>query len=172
MEAKRNWLYLVKNEVQLFCASFCNPKLNLAITPGISWLPTFTFQFPVMKRTSFLILVQKGLLGLHRTVQLQLLWHWWSKHRGLPDSFIHGIFQASILEWVAISFYKGAYQLGDRTQVSHFAGKQFILWERSNKISVCRSTDLTVKRSSMPAMLAILIKWFQSHMHCARLRRK
>ena len=38
---------------------------------------------PVMKRTSFLVLVLEGLAGLHRTVQLQRLWHWWLGHRRL-----------------------------------------------------------------------------------------
>ena len=30
------------------------PRPNLPVTPGISWLPTFAFQSPIMKRTSFL----------------------------------------------------------------------------------------------------------------------
>ena len=46
---------------------------NLSVTPGVSWLPTFAFQSPIMKRTSSLGVSSKGLVGLHRTVQLQLL---------------------------------------------------------------------------------------------------
>ena len=42
-----------KNSVSLFPASFCTPRPNLPIIPGISGLPAFAFQFPVMKRTSF-----------------------------------------------------------------------------------------------------------------------
>ena len=34
----------------------------------------------------------------------------------LPDSSVHAIFQAKILEWVTISSYRGFSQLGDRTQ--------------------------------------------------------
>ena len=34
-----------------------------------------------MKRTSFWVLVLKGLVGRHRTVQLQLLQHYWLEHR-------------------------------------------------------------------------------------------
>ena len=34
-------------------------------------------------------------------------------------SSIHGILQARILEWVAISFSRGSSQPRDRTQVSH-----------------------------------------------------
>ena len=57
-----------------FCpASFCIPRSNLPVTPGISSLPTFAFQSPIMKRTFWGVLVLKGLGGLHKTVQLQLL---------------------------------------------------------------------------------------------------
>ena len=34
-------------------ASFSIPRPNLPVTPGVSWLPTFAFQSPIMKRTSF-----------------------------------------------------------------------------------------------------------------------
>ena len=36
----------------------------------------------------------------------------------LPDSSIHGIFQARILEWVTISYSRGSSQHMDQTQVS------------------------------------------------------
>ena len=39
--------------VSLGLASFCIAKQNLSVTPGISWLPTFAFQYPMVKRTSF-----------------------------------------------------------------------------------------------------------------------
>ena len=39
-----------------------------------------------------------------------------------PVSSIHGIFQARILEWVAISFSRGSSPPRDRTWVSHTAG--------------------------------------------------
>ena len=40
----------------------------------------------------------------------------------LPDSFVHGIFPARIVEWVAISSSRGSSQPRDRTQVSCIAG--------------------------------------------------
>ena len=43
----------------------------------------------------------------------------------LPGSFIHGIFQARILEWIAISFSRGPSQPWDRTPVSHIEGRCF-----------------------------------------------
>ena len=42
-----------QNSVSLCPASFCTPKPNLPVTPGISWLPTFAFLSPLMKRTYF-----------------------------------------------------------------------------------------------------------------------
>ena len=63
--------------------SFCTPRPNLPVTPGISWLLPFSFQSPMMKWTSFfffLVLVLEGLLGLHRTFQLQFLQHYLLGH--------------------------------------------------------------------------------------------
>ena len=42
-----------QNSVSLCPASFCSPRVNLPVTPGISQLPTFAFHSPMMKRTSF-----------------------------------------------------------------------------------------------------------------------
>ena len=42
-----------------------------------------------------------------------------------PGSSVHGIFQARILEWVAISFSRGSSQLRSQTQVSCNAGRFF-----------------------------------------------
>ena len=46
----------------------------------------------------------------------------------LPGSSVHGIFQARILEWVAISFSIGSSRPRDRTQVSRIAGRLFTIW--------------------------------------------
>ena len=62
-----------QNFICLCPASFRIPRPNLPVTLGVSWLPTFAFQSPIMKRASFLGVSTKGLVGLHRTVQLQLL---------------------------------------------------------------------------------------------------
>ena len=45
-----------------------------------------------------------------------------------PGSSVHRIFQARVLEWVAISFSRGSFQPRDWTQVSHIAGRCFKLW--------------------------------------------
>ena len=72
---------ILQNSISLFPASFCIPRPNLPVTPGVSWLHTSAFQSPVMKRTTFWVLVLKGLVGLHRTIQLQLLQRYWFGHR-------------------------------------------------------------------------------------------
>ena len=46
----------------------------------------------------------------------------------LPDSSVHGIFQARVLEWIAISSSRGSSQPRDQTQVSHIAGRFFTIW--------------------------------------------
>ena len=43
----------------------------------------------------------------------------------LPGSSVHGIFQAMVLEWIAISFSRGSSQPRDRTQVSHIVDRRF-----------------------------------------------
>ena len=45
----------------------------------------------------------------------------------LPCSSIHGIFQARVLEWVAISFSRGSSRPRDRTRVSHIVGRHFTI---------------------------------------------
>ena len=46
----------------------------------------------------------------------------------LPGFSVHGILQARVLEWVAISFSRGSSQPRDRTQVFHNGGRCFNLW--------------------------------------------
>ena len=71
-----------QNSASLCPASFCTPRANLPVTPGIFWLPTFTFHSPIIKMASFFwVLVLEVLVGLHRTIQVQLLQHNWFGHR-------------------------------------------------------------------------------------------
>ena len=46
----------------------------------------------------------------------------------LPGSSIHGIFQARILEWVAISFSRGSSRPRDWTLVSCIVSRRFTVW--------------------------------------------
>ena len=46
----------------------------------------------------------------------------------LPGSSVHGIFQAIVLEWIAISFFSGSSRPRDGTQVSHIVDRRFTVW--------------------------------------------
>ena len=99
-----------QNSVSLCPASFRTPRPNLPVTPGISWLPTFAFQSPIMKRTSFGGVSSKSLVGLHRTVQLLQLY--WLRHRLKKNIDI---------EWFALETNK------DHSLVFEIASKYCIL---------------------------------------------
>ena len=43
----------------------------------------------------------------------------------LPAFSVHGIFQAIVLEWIAISFSRGSSRPRDRTRVSHIVDRRF-----------------------------------------------
>ena len=54
----------------------------------------------------------------------------------LPGSSVHGIFQAKVLEWVAISFSSGSFQPRDWTQISCIADRCFTVWATSEAYSL------------------------------------
>ena len=50
----------------------------------------------------------------------------------LSGSSVHGIFQARVLEWIAISFSRGFFQPRNWTRVSRIAGRCCTVWATSN----------------------------------------
>ena len=80
----------------------------------------------------------------------------------LPGSSVHGILQARILEWIAISFSGGSSWPRDRTQVSCIAGRFFAVWairEAGGLFilapSLLYSTTMSFKFSVYPSRLYI-----------------
>ena len=69
-----------QNSVSLCPASFCTPRPNFSVTPGISWLPTFAFQSPMMK----------GLEGLMLKLKLQYLGHRMQRTDSLEKTLMLG----------------------------------------------------------------------------------
>ena len=67
---------------------------------------------------------------------------------GPPGSSVHGIFQARILEWVAISFSRGTSQPRDQTRVS-CVGRQILYQEKGYKQKIV-----------WPLMLLLLWIWW------------
>ena len=63
----------------------------------------------------------------------------------LPVSSIHGIFQAIVLEWVAISYSRGSSRPRYQTQVSHIAGRRFTIYATRETLS--RKTILETLKS-------------------------
>ena len=51
----------------------------------------------------------------------------------LPGSSVHGVFQATVLDWIAISFSKESSQPRDWTQVSHIVDRRFTVCNLSQK---------------------------------------
>ena len=87
----------------------------------------------------------------------------------LPDSSVHGILQARILEWVAISFSRGCSQPRDWTWVSHIAGRRFTLWATREAAAakslqswptLCNPIDGSPPGSAIPGILqARILEW-------------
>ena len=57
-----------------------------------------------------------------------------------PGSSVHGIFQARILEWVAISFSRGSSQPRDRTRISSIG--RWALWHCTTAAVAARDRNL------------------------------
>ena len=59
----------------------------------------------------------------------------------LSGSSFHGIFQARILEWVAISFSRRSSQPRDWTQVSCIVGRRFTIWATGEAVEIFLKTN-------------------------------
>ena len=79
------------------------------------------------KITRHLLLGRKAMPDLESEVAQSYLTLCDPMDCSLPGSTIHGIFQARILEWVAIPFSRRSSQPRDWTQVSHIVGRRFTI---------------------------------------------
>ena len=66
-----------------------------------------------------------------------------------PGSSVHGIFQAWILEWVAVSFSRGSSWPRDRTRVSRIVGRRFTIWATREVHQKHRRVVASFKRMSV-----------------------
>ena len=73
----------------------------------------------------------------------------------LTGSSVHGIFQARILEWVAISFSRGSSRPRDQTQVSRIVGSHFTAWA-TREVQV-RSNSVTSWTATCQASLSFTV---------------
>ena len=80
----------------------------------------------------------------------------------LVGSSVHGVFQARILEWVAISFSSGSSLPRDQTQVSHTAGRFFTTWAAREAMEFppdLLPSVLIVYPQIMSLVVLIKIRW-------------
>ena len=66
----------------------------------------------------------------------------------LPGSSVHGILQARVLEWGAISFSRGSSRPSDWTQVSRIVDRRFTIWstrEVAKPIQYCKIISFQLK---------------------------
>ena len=75
----------------------------------------------------------------------------------LSGSSLHGILQARILEWVAISFSRGSIQPRDQTQVSYIAGRCFTLCVYIGGLHITQAPSVDIKQLSQQVFDAWII---------------
>ena len=82
-----------------------------------------------------------------------------------PGSSVHGIFQARILQWVAISFSRGSFWPKDRTWVSCIAGRVFtgctdLAMKSLSRVQLCDPMDCSLSSSSIHGIFqARVLEW-------------
>ena len=80
----------------------------------------------------------------------------------LPGSSVHGIFQARILEWVAIPFSRGSYQSRDQTQVSCTGGGFLTIWATRDTLKALVKALVKAKKKKKKDTLSDNLWYFSS----------
>ena len=73
-----------------------------------------------------------------------------------PGSSVHGILQARILEWVAISSSQGSSQSRDQTWVSLIAGRFFTIW-CTKELPGRALVEVTVHKQNVPSLARCIL---------------
>ena len=73
-----------------------------------------------------------------------------------PGSSVHGIFQARVLEWVAISFSRGSSRPRDRTRVSWVVGRRFTIGAKREAWQAYKTSVLF----SACCSFSVVFAWF------------
>ena len=74
------------------------------------------------------------------------------------SSSVHGIFQARILEWVAISFSRRSSPPRNRARVSHIVGTRFTIWATREIYFLYSSLYLPISNLNLSLLLLALFK--------------
>jgi len=110
-------LMIFKNKYLQFSESLSNIQIHMVKLPGTC------YHFPTsmcadLKKVKVKMSVAQSRLTLCDPMDCSL-----------PDSSVHKILQARILEWVAMPSSKGSSRHRGQTRVSHFAGRFFTIWD-------------------------------------------
>ena len=121
-------------DIQVLLKTLNHLLLSHAATPTQHWLVKFwNFLCSALGACFILFCPLKGHLmlwswGCYCSVAKSGLTFWDPMDCSPSGSSVHGILQARILEWVAISFSRESSRPRDRTQVSRIPGRYFNLW--------------------------------------------
>ena len=76
-----------------------------------------------------------------------------------PGSSVHGIFQAKILEWVAISFSRGSYQPRDQTHISCIGRQILYHWMTWEAHTILNDILFPCRQDSWHKVSQKAIRW-------------
>ena len=98
------------------------------------------------------LMIYSGIKKVKSLSRVQLFATPWTVTYQAPPSMgfsLHGILQARILEWVAISFSRGSTRPRDQTGVSHISGKRFNLWATREALFRHKISETGIPESSI-----------------------
>ena len=87
-----------------------------------------------------------------------------------PGSSVHEIFQARILEWVAISFSRGSSQPRDQTRVSCTAGRFITDWATREAPKYSAFRKLQIKSKWMLILKVLCLKIDTVKLHSSKIK--
>ena len=127
-EVGEAWVHVSKEQIGKTSDSQNNPKEERSWGHHASWFKTILQSY---SNQNSIVLVLKTDI---QTSGIELKWSKATQSCptlgdpmdcSLQGSSVHGIFQARVLEWVAISFSRGSSKARDRTEVSCIANRWF-----------------------------------------------
>ena len=92
--------------------------------------------------------------------------------RSLPGSSVHGIFQAIVLEWIAISFSRRSSRPRDRTRVSRIVDRCFTVWATREVLGTLGEPKwenyVVGKQESVLKVIILVSWWIHKYIHISK----
>ena len=90
------------------------------------------------------------LVKVWKSVVFESLW---------PHGLVHGILQATVLEWVAVPFCRGSSQPRNWTQISRIAGGFFTSWATREALNCWYASDISWKSEA-----SAVVQWLEIYL--------